>query len=184
MHVSVHYKVESPTKPLAVNISSYGVFWKGSTCTRKSIQTASKKMRWKLSLPPRKTHSNLIQLSSLLHRRNHVLNLFILFCFLGPHPRYLEAPRLGVQSELQLLSYTTATATPDLSQACDLHHSSRQHRILNPLSEARDQNCVPMYTSDSTTWATVGTPFFWSFFFFFFLMVKTFSMWVHLLFWP
>ena len=27
------------------------------------------------------------------------------------------------------------------------HHSSRQHRILNPLSQARDQNCVLMDTS-------------------------------------
>ena len=25
---------------------------------------------------------------------------------------------------------------------CDLHHSSQQHRILNPLSEARDQTYV------------------------------------------
>ena len=24
----------------------------------------------------------------------------LLFCFLGPHPRHLEVPRLGVQSEL------------------------------------------------------------------------------------
>ena len=29
-------------------------------------------------------------------------------------------------------------STPDLSCVCDLHHSSRQHQILNPLSEARD----------------------------------------------
>ena len=28
---------------------------------------------------------------------------------------------------------------PDLSHACNLHHSSWQHQILNPLSEARDQ---------------------------------------------
>ena len=27
---------------------------------------------------------------------------------------------------------------PDLSHVCDLYHSSRQRRILNPLSEARD----------------------------------------------
>ena len=29
----------------------------------------------------------------------------------------------------------------DPSLVCNLHHSSRQHRILNPLSEARDQTC-------------------------------------------
>ena len=32
--------------------------------------------------------------------------------------------RLGVKCELQLPAYTTATATPDLSHICDLHHSS------------------------------------------------------------
>ena len=31
-----------------------------------------------------------------------------------------------------------ATATPDPSCICDLHHSSEQHQIFNPLSEARD----------------------------------------------
>ena len=32
-------------------------------------------------------------------------------------------PRLGVKSELQPLAGTIATATPDLSRVCDLHHS-------------------------------------------------------------
>ena len=35
---------------------------------------------------------------------------------------------------------------PDLSRICDLHQSSQQRRILNPLSEARDQTCVLMDT--------------------------------------
>ena len=52
----------------------------------------------------------------------------------------MEVPRLGVQLELQLLAYATATATPDLSCVFDLHHISQQHRILNPLSEARCRN--------------------------------------------
>ena len=33
------------------------------------------------------------------------------FVFLGPYPQYMEVPRLGVQSELQLLDYTTVRAT-------------------------------------------------------------------------
>ena len=33
--------------------------------------------------------------------------------FLEPNPRHMEIPRLGVESELQMLAYTTATATPD-----------------------------------------------------------------------
>ena len=54
----------------------------------------------------------------------------------------MEAPRLEIELELQLLPYATATATWDLSRVCDLHHSSWQHWILNPLSEARDQTCI------------------------------------------
>ena len=50
----------------------------------------------------------------------------------------MEIPRLGVQPELQLPAYTTATATSDPSHICDLHHSSRKRQILNPLSEAMD----------------------------------------------
>ena len=51
----------------------------------------------------------------------------------------MEVPRLGVQLELQLPAYATATATPDLYCVCDLHYRSRQLQILNPLSKARDQ---------------------------------------------
>ena len=54
--------------------------------------------------------------------------LSCLFFFLGPHVRHMEVPRLGVQLELQLPAYTTAT--PDLSLICDLYHSSLQHRPL------------------------------------------------------
>ena len=38
-----------------------------------------------------------------------------------------------------MLAYTTATATQHPSHTYDLHHSSWQHQILNPWSEARDQ---------------------------------------------
>ena len=67
--------------------------------------------------------------------------------FLGPHPWHMEVPRLGIDLELQLLAYTTATATQDPRLACDLHHSSRQLHILNPLSEARDRIYILMDTS-------------------------------------
>ena len=52
------------------------------------------------------------------------------FFFLGPHLRQMEVPRLGVESELQLLAYITATATPDLSFIWDLHCSLQQHQSL------------------------------------------------------
>ena len=51
----------------------------------------------------------------------------------------MEVPRLGVELELHLPAYTTATAIPDPCGICNVHHSSWQHRILNPLSESRDQ---------------------------------------------
>ena len=65
-------------------------------------------------------------------------HFIFIFCFLGLHLQHVEVPRLGVESELQLLAYATATATQDLSLYCDLHHSSWHCLILNPLTEARD----------------------------------------------
>ena len=46
--------------------------------------------------------------------------------------------------------YAAAAATPDLRClrcVCDLHHSSWQPRILNPLREAGDPTCVLMDAS-------------------------------------
>ena len=59
----------------------------------------------------------------------------------------MEVPRLGVKLELPLLACTAATATRDPSRICDPQHSSRQPRILNPLSKARDQTRNLMDTS-------------------------------------
>ena len=59
----------------------------------------------------------------------------------------MEVPRLGVKLELQLPACSTATAMPDLSHVYNLQHSSRQRRILDPLSEARDRTGVLMDTS-------------------------------------
>ena len=59
----------------------------------------------------------------------------------------MEVPRLGIQLELQLLAYTTATETPDSSRVCDLCCSSQQLWILNPLSEAWDQTRALMDTT-------------------------------------
>ena len=42
---------------------------------------------------------------------------------------------------------TPATATQDPSPIFNLHHSSWQHQILNPLSEASHQTCILMDTS-------------------------------------
>ena len=72
-----------------------------------------------------------------------LLSFFFFLAFLGPNLWYTEVPRLGVKLELQLQAYTTAIAMPDLSCVCDLHHSSQQRWILNPLIEARDRTHIP-----------------------------------------
>ena len=59
----------------------------------------------------------------------------------------MEIPRLGVELELALPAYPTATATLDPSHVCSLHHSSQQRWILSPLREARDQIHILMDTS-------------------------------------
>ena len=56
--------------------------------------------------------------------------------------------RLGVESELQLPTYATATEMPDMSLTCDLHHSLQQCWILDPLSKARDK--------PTSSWIVVG----------------------------
>ena len=66
---------------------------------------------------------------------------------LGLKPQHMEIPRLGVESELQLPACATATTTWDPSHVCNLHYSSLQCWIPNPLSEARDQTCILVDTS-------------------------------------
>ena len=71
----------------------------------------------------------------------------------------MEVPRLGVESELQMLVYTTATAPPDPSCICNLPHSSQQCQILDPVSQARGG--IPVLVDISRIrfrWATSGTP--------------------------
>ena len=87
------------------------------------------------------------------------LLVYLLFVFLGPHLRHMEVLRLGFKLELQLPAYTTATGTPDPIHVCDLHHSSRQRWMLNPLSEAKDQThnlMVPSWIRFRC--ATMGPP--------------------------
>ena len=68
----------------------------------------------------------------------------------------MEVPRLGVQLEMQMPAY--ATATPDLSHICDLHCSSQQHRILSPLSRARIGPTFSwLLVRFFIRWATMGT---------------------------
>ena len=98
---------------------------------------------------------------------------FFIFLFLEPHLWRKEILGLGVELELQLPAYATATATRDPSRICDLHHSSCQRWILNPLIEVRDQTHILM----DTTWilnllnhSRISSEVFFSFFFFFLII--------------
>ena len=65
--------------------------------------------------------------------------VFFLFVFVswGPHVWHMEVPRLGVCSELQLPSCTTATATPDpysWARSVWIHILMDTSQVLNPPS--------------------------------------------------
>ena len=82
--------------------------------------------------------------------------LSFFFFFLGLQVWHMEVPRL-VRLELQLPA--TATAMPDHSLFCNLHCSSWQCWIFNPLSEARDRTCIFMDTGwIHFRYTTTGTP--------------------------
>ena len=77
-----------------------------------------------------------------------VFTFFFFFFFFGLFNDCTRAqPRLGVKLELQLPAMASATAMRDPSHVSDLHHSSWQHQILNPLSEARDRTLILMGAS-------------------------------------
>ena len=63
----------------------------------------------------------------------------------------MEASRLGVElEELQLPAYTTATATPDPSHICDLHHSS----VLG--NAGSSTHCERPGIKHTSSWILVG----------------------------
>ena len=75
----------------------------------------------------------------------------------------MESPRLGVESELQVPAYTTATATWNPSRVCELHHSSRN--VARSLTLWVRPGMEP--------WNHRNLLFFFFFFFFFFYHLLT-----------
>ena len=71
---------------------------------------------------------------------------FLSFVFLGPPAAYGGTQARG-PIRAAAAAYTTATAARDWSRVFNLHHSSQQHWILNPLSKTRDQTHVLIDTS-------------------------------------
>ena len=90
------------------------------------------------------TYINIFRLKKWLHK-DPTFSIPFFFLFFRATPAISGSSRLGVKSELQLPAYTTATQDP--SCVCDLHCSSWQRQILNPLSKARDQTHNLMDTS-------------------------------------
>ena len=93
--------------------------------------------------------------------RNLVCFVFLCFfvlLFRASPMLLMEVPRLGVESELQLSAYPTATAMQDPSRVYGPHHSSWQRQILDPLSEAGDRTRNLMVPSQIRFHcATMGT---------------------------
>ena len=88
-----------------------------------------------------------------LSQPNFVFKISFAFFFLS---LFMVAPvAYGISSARRWIgafaeAYATALATPDLSLICDLHHSLRQHQILNSLSEAWDWTCILMETTSGS----------------------------------
>ena len=66
----------------------------------------------------------------------YLKNFLIFLLFLEPYPWRMEVPGQGVELELQLPAYTTATATPNPGRIYNLHHGSWLCWILTLLSKA------------------------------------------------
>ena len=82
----------------------------------------------------RETISRAIVLSKVPEQNvTFILFIYLFLLFRAAQGAY-GGSQAKVESELQLPVYTIATAMPEPSRICDLHYSSRQCWILNPLS--------------------------------------------------
>ena len=89
----------------------------------------------------------LSKLFNSLNLNSFIYNIYIyIFCLFRAAHAASGSSRVGVGLELQLPAYATDTATQDPSYICDLHHTSQQCWIHNPLSKARDQTHILMDT--------------------------------------
>ena len=80
------------------------------------------------------------------------------FVFLGPQSQNMEIPRRGVESELQLLAYTTATAMPDPSHICNLPHSSWLRYLTHWMRPGIEPESAWTLVGFINHWAMMETP--------------------------
>ena len=133
------------TQWVKVAVSS-GVVWRhGSDPVSKKAKIKKNKKRFSPNLIPCNKHSYFGFPFSFF------LFFFFFFFLFRAAPAGHGSSWLGVKSELQQPAYSTATAMPEPSRVCDLHHSSWQCQSLNPLSKARDWTHVLMDTSLAVT---------------------------------
>ena len=140
MHLLTSLNLSSPAKWIFFFFFSYMAYWIRATAATYPAAVVTSDPFTNCARPG---------IEPMLHSNPRFFFFFFFFFFfgfLGPHPWYMEIPRIRVELELQLLAYTIATATLDPSCFCDLRHSSQQHQILNPLSKTRDQSCILMAT--------------------------------------
>ena len=98
-------------------------------------------------------YSEISNLLKTINKIQAVLGLFSVFNFLGPYPK-ARGPVGATAADL-----CHGHTTQDPSHVCNLHHSSRQRWILNPLRKARDRThnlTIPSQIPFCCT--TMGTP--------------------------
>ena len=71
-------------------------------------------------------------------KRHLFLKPFFFLLFRAAPAAYGDSQVRGPNRATAAGPHTTAIAMQDPSHICDLHHSTWQRRVLNPLSEARD----------------------------------------------
>ena len=76
-----------------------------------------------------------------------------LIVFLRPHLLHMKVPRLGVESELQLQAYTTATAAPNPALSATYttahnHARSLTHRVRPGIEPASSWILVRLVTAE------------------------------------
>ena len=78
--------------------------------------------------------------------------------FWGPHLWHMEVPGLGNKLELQLLAYTTATATLDPSLSLMLHACSNERSLTHWVRPGIEPASSWALVGFLTRWATTGIP--------------------------
>ena len=78
---------------------------------------------------------------------------FWLCVLLGPHLQHMEVPRLRVQSEPE-------PQQRGIQAACNLHHSSQQCKILNPLRHPKPHGSQPDSSTIEPRRELLVSPFF------------------------